>query len=259
MLDPKRKDCEYPYKDLSGCGVGYKLCQALNTIYKIPDYELQDLTDLLAISIAADIVPITGENRVFAKMGLNKLRKTKTGIKDFNSLRKASELYNIKYCFEIAPKINAAGRISHGKAAVELMIAENAKQAHLIADQIVNLNDERKELDSNMTQQAIDQVIETKQEKTFSTIVYQSGWNKGVIGIVASRLIELYYKPTLVFTDGSNGEMVASARSVADFDLHNALDVCSDLFLKFGGHRAAAGLSMEKNILKHLKQNSKRL
>lgn len=126
------------------------------------------------------------------------------------------------------------------------MIAENAKQAHLIADQIVNLNDERKELDSNMTQQAIDQVIETKQEETFSTIVYQSGWNKGVIGIVASRLIELYYKPTLVFTDGTNGEMVASARSVADFDLHHALDACSDLFLKFGGHRAAAGLSMEK-------------
>ncbi|MCT3649198.1 single-stranded-DNA-specific exonuclease RecJ [Elizabethkingia anophelis] len=247
VLDPKRKDCEYPYKDLSGCGVGYKLCQALNTIYKISDHELQDLTDLLAISIAADIVPITGENRVFAKMGLNKLRKTKRqGLKILIPYEKLQNFTISNIVFEIAPKINAAGRISHGKAAVELMIAENAKQAHLIADQIVNLNDERKELDSNMTQQAIDQVIETKQEETFSTIVYQSGWNKGVIGIVASRLIELYYKPTLVFTDGTNGEMVASARSVADFDLHHALDACSDLFLKFGGHRAAAGLSMEK-------------
>ena len=247
VLDPKRKDCEYPYKELSGCGVGYKLCQALNTIYKIPDHELHDLTDLLAISIAADIVPITGENRVFAKMGLNKLRKTKRqGLKILIPYEKLQNFTISNIVFEIAPKINAAGRISHGKAAVELMIAENAKQAHLIADQIVNLNDERKELDSNMTQQAIDQVIETQQEETYSTIVYQSGWNKGVIGIVASRLIELYYKPTLVFTDGNDGEMVASARSVADFDLHQALDSCSDLFLKFGGHRAAAGLSMEK-------------
>ncbi|MHA7608590.1 single-stranded-DNA-specific exonuclease RecJ [Elizabethkingia meningoseptica] len=247
VLDPKRKDCEYPYKELSGCGVGYKLCQALNTIYKIPDHELHDLTDLLAISIAADIVPITGENRVFAKMGLNKLRKTKRqGLKILIPYEKLQNFTISNIVFEIAPKINAAGRISHGKAAVELMIAENAKQAHLIADQIVNLNDERKELDSNMTQQAIDQVIQTQQEDTYSTIVYQSGWNKGVIGIVASRLIELYYKPTLVFTDGNDGEMVASARSVADFDLHQALDSCSDLFLKFGGHRAAAGLSMEK-------------
>ncbi|NAW49997.1 single-stranded-DNA-specific exonuclease RecJ [Elizabethkingia argentiflava] len=256
VLDPKRNDCLYPYKDLSGCGVGYKLCQALNTLYKIPEQELQDLTDLLVISIAADIVPITGENRVFAKMGLNKLRKTKRhGLKILIPPEKLRNFSISNIVFEIAPKINAAGRISHGKAAVELMTAENTKQAYLIANKIVNLNDERKELDSNMTQQAIDQVIETQQENTYSTVVYQSGWNKGVIGIVASRLIELYYKPTLVFTDGNEGEVVASARSVADFDLHQALDSCADLFLKFGGHRAAAGLSMEK---KHFSQFKKR-
>ena len=254
VLDPKRKDCNYPYKELSGCGVGYKLCQALNTIYKISETSLQDLTDLLAISIAADIVPITGENRVLAKMGLNKLRRTKRhGLRILIPGDKLQNFTISNIVFEIAPKINAAGRISHGKAAVELMIAENAKQAHLIADQIVNLNDERRELDSNMTQEAMDQVVETHQQSTFSTIVYHSGWNKGVIGIVASRLIESYYKPTLVFTDGNNGEMVASARSVADFDLHQALDTCSALFLKFGGHRAAAGLSMEKDKFEEFK------
>ncbi|QCX53518.1 single-stranded-DNA-specific exonuclease RecJ [Elizabethkingia sp. JS20170427COW] len=254
VLDPKRKDCLYPFKELSGCGVGYKLCQALNTLYKIPDTELQNLTDLLAISIAADIVSISGENRVFAKMGLNQLRKTKRkGIKILIPQEKLQNFTISNIVFEIAPKINAAGRISHGKAAVKLMIAKNEKEAHLIADKIVNLNDERRELDSNMTQEALNQVIETQQEHTFSTIVYHPGWNKGVIGIVASRLIESYYKPTLVFTDGNNGEMVASARSVADFDLHRALDACSDLFLKFGGHRAAAGLSMEKDKFKEFK------
>ena len=247
VLDPKRKDCRYPYKELSGCGVGFKLCQGLNTIYKIPENELFELTDLLAISIAADIVAMTGENRVLAKLGLKTLRKTrKLGIRLLIPQEKLSNFEISNIVFEIAPKINAAGRISHGKAAVELMISDNLKNAHEIVGNIVDLNDERRELDMNSTQDALNQIIETKQENNFTTIVYNPQWNKGVIGIVASRLTETHYKPTLVFTDGNNGEMVASARSVSDFDVHEALDICSGYFLKFGGHQAAAGLSMEK-------------
>lgn len=248
VLDPKRKDCRYPYKELSGCGVGFKLCQGLNTLYQIPDEELYDLTDLLAISIAADIVAMTGENRVFAKMGLKRLRKTrKIGLRLLVPQEKLSTFRISNIVFEIAPKINAAGRISHGKASVELMVSENLQQAHKIVDNIVNLNDERRELDMDSTQSALKQIAETNQLKNASTIVYDPSWNKGVIGIVASRLTESYYKPTLVFTDGNDGEIVASARSVSDFDLHQALDQCSEHFLQFGGHPAAAGLSMLKS------------
>ncbi|KQR95575.1 single-stranded-DNA-specific exonuclease RecJ [Chryseobacterium sp. Leaf180] len=247
VLDPKRTDCRYPFKELSGCGVGFKLCQGLNTIYKIPETELFELTDLLAISIAADIVSMTGENRVFAKMGLKILRKTRNlGLRLLIPDDKLSHFEISNIVFEIAPKINAAGRISQGKAAVELMVSDNLKHAHEIVGDIMNLNDERRELDMNSTLSALNQVIESQQQSKFATIVYHPEWNKGVIGIVASRLIETYYKPTLVFTDGNNGEMVASARSVADFDIHEALDLCSEHFLKFGGHHAAAGLSMEK-------------
>jgi single-stranded-DNA-specific exonuclease len=260
VLDPKRKDCRYPFKELSGCGVGFKLCQGLNTIYKIPETELYDLTDLLAISIAADIVSMTGENRVLAKLGLKTLRKTrKIGLRLLIPEEKISTFDISNIVFEIAPKINAAGRISHGKASVELMISENLKQAHQIADNILDLNDSRRELDANITQSAINQVLVTKQENNFTTVVYHHEWNKGVIGIVASRLTEIYYKPTLVFTDGNNGEMVASARSVSDFDVHEALDLCSEHFLKFGGHQAAAGLSMEKSKFEAFKQKFEKI
>lgn len=260
VLDPKRKDCRYPFKELSGCGVGFKLCQGLNTIYKIPETELYELTDLLAISIAADIVSMTGENRVLAKLGLKTLRKTrKLGLRLLIPEEKIATFDISNIVFEIAPKINAAGRISHGKASVELMISENLKQAHQIADNILDLNDSRRELDANITQSAINQVIETKQENNSTTVVYHHEWNKGVIGIVASRLTEIYYKPTLVFTDGNNGEMVASARSVSDFDVHEALDLCSEHFLKFGGHQAAAGLSMEKSKFEAFKQKFEKI
>jgi len=254
VLDPKRKDCRYPYKELSGCGVGFKLCQGLNTIYKIPENELFELTDLLAISIAADIVAMTGENRVLAKLGLKTLRKTrKLGIRLLIPQEKLSNFEISNIVFEIAPKINAAGRISHGKAAVELMISDNLKHANQIVGNIVDLNDERRELDMNSTQDALSQITETHQENNFTTIVYNPQWNKGVIGIVASRLTETHYKPTLVFTEGNNGELVASARSVSDFDVHEALDICSGYFLKFGGHQAAAGLSMEKDRFEEFK------
>lgn len=255
ILDPKRKDCRYPFKELSGCGVGYKLCQGLNTIYKIPETELLELTDLLAISIAADIVSMTGENRVLAKMGLKILRKTRNlGLRLLIPSDKIANFDISNIVFEIAPKINAAGRISHGKAAVELMVCDSLRHAHQIVDEIMNLNDERRELDLTSTTEALEQVIQTRQVNNATTIVYGEQWNKGVIGIVASRLTETYYKPTIVFTNGNNGELVASARSISDFDVYNALEQCSDLFLKFGGHPAAAGLSMEKDKFDIFKQ-----
>lgn len=255
VLDPKRKDCRYPFKELSGCGVGFKLCQGLNTIYKIPESELFELTDLLAISIAADIVSMSGENRVFAKQGLKVLRKTRNlGLRLLIPEDKLATFEISNIVFEIAPKINAAGRISQGKSAVELMVSDNLKHAHQIVDEIINLNDSRREMDTSSTIEALQQVEDSGQLKNFSTVVYGPNWNKGVIGIVASRLIETYYKPTLVFTDGNNGELVASARSVADFDVHHALEMCSDLFTKFGGHPAAAGLSMEKDKLEEFRE-----
>jgi single-stranded-DNA-specific exonuclease len=248
VLDPKRKDCRYPFKELSGCGVGFKLCQGLNTIYKIPDAELFELTDLLAISIAADIVSMTGENRFFAKQGLKILRKAKNlGLRMLIPEDKLATFEISNIVFEIAPNINAAGRISQGKAAVELMVSDNLKQAHQIVNDIVTLNDSRREMDTSSTTEALLQVEETGQINNFSTIVYGATWNKGVIGIVASRLTEIYYKPTLVFADGNNGELVASARSVSDFDVHDALENCSEYFLKFGGHPAAAGLSIARD------------
>lgn len=250
VLDPKRKDCRYPFKELSGCGVGFKLCQGLNTIYQIPDSELHELTDLLAISIAADIVSMTGENRVLAKLGLKHLRKTRNiGLRLLIPKEKLSTFDISNIVFEIAPKINAAGRISHGKAAVELMISEDLKHATEIVENIINLNNDRREMDISSTSAALKQVIDTHQTEDATTVVYGADWNKGVIGIVASRLTETYYKPTVVFTDGNNGEIVASVRSVSDFDVHAALEECSDLFLKFGGHPAAAGLSMKKENL----------
>lgn len=254
VLDPKRKDCRYPYKELSGCGVGFKLCQGLNTIYKIPESELFELTDLLAISIASDIVAMTGENRVLAMQGLKFLRKTrKFGLRLLIPEEKLAHFEISNIVFDIAPKINAAGRISHAKASVELMISDNLKQAQQMVENIINLNDERREMDINITQSAMNQALEMHKTQRFSTIVYDPIWNKGVIGIVASRLIENYFKPTLVFTEGNNGEMVASARSVSDFDIHRALEYCSDLFMKFGGHQAAAGLSMEKEKFEEFK------
>ena len=254
VLDPKQKDCLYPYKELSGCGVGFKLCQALNSIYKIPSEKIYELTDLLAISIASDIVPITGENRTLAKLGLKKLHNTqKMGLKYLipEERRKNFTISNI--VFEIGPKINAAGRISHGKNAVKLMISNDENEAKKIVEEICELNSQRRELDSQITTEAVQQIIDTEQDKKSSIIVYNPNWNKGIVGITASRITELYYKPTLVFTDGGEGKMVASARSVSDFDLYKALEKCSHLLEKFGGHQAAAGLTLKKRNFEEFK------
>lgn len=256
ILDPKRSDCRYPFKELSGCGVGFKLCQALNTLYKIPNEKVFELSDLLAISIAADIVSMTDENRVLAKIGLKELRKTKKpGLQALIPEGRLQNFTISNIVFEIAPKINATGRISEGKSSVELMISDSREEAEKIVEQIVNLNDERREIDVNITQSAISQVENSQSADLSTTIVYDPNWNKGVIGIVASRLIENYYRPTLVFTDGNDGELVASARSVSDFDLHKALEASSAYFIKFGGHKAAAGLSMHKELFESFKQH----
>lgn len=254
VLDPKQSDCPYPYKELSGCGVGFKLCQALNTIYQIPEEELYDLTDLLVISIASDIVSLTGENRAFAKMGLKRLHRTKRiGLKYLIPNEKLRNFTVSNIVFEVAPKINAAGRISHGKDAVSLLISDDKERAKQIVNQIIELNEQRKEMDSEITSSAVEQVEREGQRYKSSLVVYDPKWSKGVIGIVASRLVEMYYKPTIIFTDGHNGEVVASARSVSDFDIHHAVEQCSLLLLKFGGHRAAAGLTMEKKNLEAFK------
>lgn len=254
VLNPKQTDCPYPYKELSGCGVGFKLCQAINTIYKISDNFLYELTDLLAISIASDIVPVTGENRTLLKLGLKYLQKTKRlGFQLLIPPERLANFTTSNIVFEIAPKINAAGRITSGKIAVELMISDDEKQAHLIVEKILDQNNERKDKDIQITTEAKLQISDNQECLKSSIVVYSPNWSKGVIGIVASRLVESYYKPTLVFTDGNQGEMIASARSVSDFDIYQALEKCSDLLLKFGGHRAAAGLTLSKDNFQKFK------
>jgi single-stranded-DNA-specific exonuclease len=247
ILDPQRYDCNYPYKFLSGCGVGFKLIQAISVRRNIPFERISSFLDLVAISIAADIVPLTGENRILTAFGLKQLIETpRIGLKVFipKETRETFSVNNI--VFGIAPKINAAGRISHASNAVELLIAQNEIEARKIYSQINELNNERRELDANITSEAIQEIIKTGQTHTYSTVVFNRNWHKGVIGIVASRLIEEYYRPTLVFTEGKNKDLVASARSVVGFDIYKALETSSEYLEQFGGHMYAAGLSIKK-------------
>ena len=255
VLDPKREDCSYPYDELCGCGVGFKLIQALAENRNQTIEDLVEYLDLVATAIAADIVPINGENRVLAKFGLEVINSNpRPGIKALIQNVKKKVLTITDVVFIVAPRINAAGRIKHGNHAVELLTEFDFEQAQQFASEIEQYNADRKDLDKKITKEAFQQILENKEEERFSTVVFQEDWHKGVIGIVASRLTEVYYKPTLVFTDGNNGEMVASARSVSDFDVHEALEACSEYFLKFGGHQAAAGLSMEKDKFEAFKE-----
>ncbi len=251
ILDPKRNDCPYPYKELSGCGIGFKLIQAFAQKNQMPFSQLEQYLDLVAISIAADIVPITGENRTLAYFGLQRLnRDPRPGIKailELGGIKK--ELTVSDVVFSIAPRINAAGRIEHGTKAVELLISKNEDLAGFLGDDIDDNNTTRKGLDQAITDQALQQ-IENDEGFKFrkSTVVYNPEWHKGVIGIVASRLTDKYYRPTIVLTK-SNGMVSGSARSVKDFDVYNAIESCSDLLEQFGGHMYAAGLTMkEENV-----------
>ncbi|MEZ5004699.1 MAG: single-stranded-DNA-specific exonuclease RecJ [Chitinophagales bacterium] len=248
VLDPKRKDCNYPYKELSGCGIGFKLIQAFAAKHSVDESKVYDLLDLLAISISADIVPITGENRVLTYFGLQLINKApRPGIKALLETAQCDKVLNITdLVFVIAPRINAAGRIKHANYAVELLLEENAEQALVKAKEINEQNSTRKDLDKDITENALAMLQE---DVNFigkkSTVVYQEDWHKGVIGIVASRLIEHYYKPTVVLTR-SNGKVVGSARSVKGFNLYTALEACQDQLIQFGGHKYAAGMTMEE-------------
>ena len=244
VLDPKREDCTYPYKELCGCGVGFKLLQALA---KNRGQDMSDLVlylDLVATAIGADIVPITGENRILAYHGLKVINShPRTGFQAILKQVKKEKLTITDVVFIIAPRINAAGRMKHGNHAVALLTETDMQKALLFASEIELYNTERKEADQSITEEALQQIIEKGEEDRSTTVVYKDSWHKGVIGIVASRLTETYYRPTLVFT--KNGEkLAASARSVSGFDVYNALEGCSEYIEQFGGHKYAAGLTL---------------
>ena len=244
VLDPKRDDCSYPYDELCGCGVGFKLIQALaeNRNQTIDDLVLY--LDLVATAIAADIVPITGENRVLAKFGLEVINSNpRPGIKALIQNVKKIVLTITDVVFIVAPRINAAGRIKHGNEAVALLTEYDLDQAEQFASEIEQHNSDRKELDKQITKEALLQIEENNEQNRFSTVVYQENWHKGVIGIVASRLVENYYRPTIVFTK-SGEKLAASARSVKDFDVYNALEACAEHLEQFGGHMYAAGMTL---------------
>ena len=245
ILDPKREDCSYPYDELCGCGVGFKLIQALGQRRGETINDLVEYLDLVATAIAADIVPITGENRVLAYFGLQVINsEPRPGIKALVHQVKKKVLDITDVVFIISPRINAAGRIKHGNHAVELLTEFNFEQAQQFASEIEQYNSDRKDLDKRITKEAFQQILENQEEERFSTVVFQEDWHKGVIGIVASRLIETYYRPTLVFTK-SGDKYAASARSVKGFDVYNALDACAHHLEQFGGHMYAAGMTLK--------------
>ena len=246
VLDPKREDCSYPYDELCGCGVGFKLIQALAENRNQTVEDLLPYLDLVATAIAADIVPITGENRVLAKFGLEVINSNpRPGIKALVQNVKKKVLTITDVVFIVAPRINAAGRVKHGNEAVALLTEYNLEQAVQFASEIEQHNSDRKELDKQITKEALLQIEENKEQNRFSTVVYQENWHKGVIGIVASRLVEKYYRPTIVFTK-SGDKLAASARSVKDFDVYNALEACAEHLEQFGGHMYAAGMTLKE-------------
>ncbi len=244
VLDPKRNDCSYPYDELCGCGIGFKLIQALAENKNQTIDDLVEYLDLVATAIAADIVPITGENRVLAKFGLEVINSNpRPGIKALVQNVKKKVLTITDVVFIVAPRINAAGRIKHGNEAVALLTEYDLDQAEQFASEIEQHNSDRKELDKQITKEALLQIEENNEQNRFSTVVYQENWHKGVIGIVASRLVENYYRPTIVFTK-SGKKLAASARSVKDFDVYNALEACAEHLEQFGGHMYAAGMTL---------------
>ena len=246
VLNPKQKDCNYPYKELSGCGVGFKLIQALTIKRNIDFNQIGEYLDLLAVSIGADIVEMTGENRVLAFYGMRVINKSpRMGLKALiEKSGKSGDLSIRDVVFAIAPRINAAGRIEHGKRAVEILIEKDLTKAKQLAEGIESNNNQRKELDENITKEALQMIDNDKK----STVVFSKNWHKGVVGIVASRLIEKHYKPTIVLSE-KDGELTGSARSVKGFNVYKALLKCEHFLEKFGGHKYAAGLTLKKQNL----------
>ena len=252
VLDPKREDCSYPFDDLSGCGVGFKLVQAYATKKGIPFEELIPLLDLLVVSISSDLVTMVGENRILSHFGLKQLNEhPRQGLLAMITLSnlEPGHLNIDDIVFKIGPRINAAGRMESGQMAVELLIANDEAQAMLIGSKINDNNNERKSIDREITQEALEMVQNgTCLASENATVVYSESWNKGVVGIVASRLVEAYYKPAIVLTK-SNGFVTGSARSIQGFDLYEAIESCADLMENFGGHVYAAGLTMKEENL----------
>ncbi|MGY3792306.1 single-stranded-DNA-specific exonuclease RecJ [Aquimarina sp. 433] len=254
VLDPKRVDCAYPYKELCGCGVGFKLIQAIASKKGQTAYELTSYLDLVATAIGADIVPITGENRVLAYYGLRTINQNpRVGFKAMLAQVKKETFTITDVVFILAPRINAAGRMKHGLHAVNLLKEDNIELALAYAAEIESYNSERKDTDKSITKAALEQIVDNDEEHRFTTVVYNESWHKGVIGIVASRLTETYYRPTLVFTK-SGEKLAASARSVKGFDVYNALDNCSEHIEQFGGHKYAAGLTLKEEQYELFKQ-----
>ncbi len=254
VLDPKRDDCNYPYKELCGCGVGFKLIQALAEHENKTIEDLVEYFDLVATAIGADIVPITGENRALAYFGMQVINTNpRAGFKAIIHQIKKEELTITDVVFIIAPRINAAGRMKHGNYAVTLLTETNFDLALQYASEIEQFNTDRKEADQQITHEALLQIEANNEFNKHTTVVYNESWHKGVIGIVASRLTETYYRPTLVFTK-SGDKLAASARSVSGFDVYNALEACAEHIEQFGGHKYAAGLTLKEDNYEAFKQ-----
>ncbi|GAB2475817.1 single-stranded-DNA-specific exonuclease RecJ [Algoriphagus taiwanensis] len=246
VLDSKREDCAYPYKELSGCGVGFKLIQAYAKSQGIEESRLYPYLDLVAVSIAADIVPITGENRILAFFGLDRINNNpRPGLKALIIQAKVEKEIQISdIVFKIGPRINASGRLEHAQASVELLISSNLDEAIERAKLVDEVNATRRNFDENITKEAFEMLAEREMEAEWnSTVLFKEDWHKGVIGIVASRCIEKYYRPTIILTE-SNNKATGSARSVVDFDIYEAIAECADLLDQFGGHKYAAGLTL---------------
>jgi len=247
VLDPKQPSCSYPYKELSGCGVGFKLIHAYSRVHGIPFSKISHYLDLVAVSIASDIVPLTGENRIMAYFGLKRLNESpRTGLKEIIRESEVTKALTIEdVVFKIGPRINAAGRMETGSKAVDLLVSSDSRLATGISKEINNFNIERRSVDRIITTEAMRMIAEDQRTvNSRTTVLYNPTWKKGVIGIVASRLIETYYRPTVILTE-SNGFATGSARSVQGYDLYQAIEACSDLLESFGGHMYAAGLTMK--------------
>jgi single-stranded-DNA-specific exonuclease len=262
VLDPKQSGCNYPYKELSGCGVGLKLVQAFGIRNGLDPNKIYDYLDLVVVSIASDIVPITGENRILSHFGLKKLNDDPSiGMKAIKEVagidRKGITIEDI--VFKIGPRINAAGRMESGKKSVDLLVCDKGADAQIISKKINTYNLDRRNIDTEITRQAIDMIQgDPSLKEKNSTVLYNPEWHKGVIGIVASRLLDHFYKPTVILTR-SNGMVTGSARSVNGFDLYQAIESCSDLLENFGGHKYAAGLTMKVQNLPRFRERFEKI
>ncbi|MDG1031407.1 MAG: single-stranded-DNA-specific exonuclease RecJ, partial [Flavobacteriaceae bacterium] len=253
ILNPKRKDCAYPFKELCGCGVGFKLVQAVES-KQSKNNQIINYLDLVALAIAADVVPLTGENRVLAFIGLQIINSNpRPGIYSLlkTNIKKEYTISDLMYY--VGPRINAAGRMKHASLALELLTCNEINSAEKLAIEIEELNSLRREIEKDITTQAIEQA-DNSSEKKNSIVVFNSDWNKGVIGIVASRLVDNYYKPSVVFCESSNGVLTASARSIKGLDLYLVINQCKDYIDQFGGHKYAAGLTIKKENLEGFKK-----